>query len=175
MVQPLITRNIPADFLTSNHYIFGQVRVSNTGLMGLLSDPNSSGIEVNEASLARILKPDKVINFASAMWVVKEQIIAVSLNKREYVGSSSLVRGGFNRINEYLIQITTPVYEIQGTLEYAGRFEFPAILGDGTNDFLVLYDATLTAALFPAMHQEAQAILINRKFIDSLVNIKKAS
>jgi len=59
MVQPLITRNIPAEFLTANHYIFGQTLVSNTGMLGLLCDPTSSFVELNDSSMARIVKPDK--------------------------------------------------------------------------------------------------------------------
>ena len=60
MQNTLTHRFLPVDFLTSNHYIFGQLKVANTGLMGLLSDPNSSYIEVNDASIARILThPDR--------------------------------------------------------------------------------------------------------------------
>ncbi len=174
MLQPpSIIRNIPADFYTANHYIFGQVRVTNTGLMGLISDPHTTNFEVNDGNMARIVKPDKVINYAPIMYVVKDQLVAVSLSKREHVGSASLVRGGYTRLNEFSVQITTPVYEIQGTLEYTGRFEFSVILGDGTNAFLAIYNATMVASLFPALHIETPALLINRKFIDSLVNLKK--
>ena len=173
MVKTAFTRNIPADFLTSNHHIFGQIRVANTGLMGLLSDVTTSTIEVNDGSMARIVNPDKVINYSPVMWVVKEQLLAVSLGKREFVGANALVRGGYLQIQENLVQITTPVYELQGTLQYTGRFEFPVLLGDGTNPFVILYNATLVASLFPDMHLESEAMLVNRKFIDSLVSIKK--
>ena len=74
MVQPLITRNIPAEFMTVNHYIFGQVKVSNTGMLGLLYDATTSFVELNDASVARIVKPDKIINYATLMWLVKDQI-----------------------------------------------------------------------------------------------------
>ncbi len=175
MTQPLISRYIPADFYTSNHYIFGQVKVVNTGMVGVLSDPNTSCIEVNDGSLARIVKPDKIINYSTAMWVVKDQLIAVALNKRDYIGQQPLVRGGYTRIAEYSLQITTPVYEVQGTMEYSGRFELGVVLGDGKNPFVPLYDANMSAILFPALHVEAKVILINRKFIDSLVELKKSS
>ncbi len=175
MVQREFIRNIPADFYTRNHYIFGQVKVTNSGLLGLLADPTTSGLEVKEASLARIVKPDKVINYAPTMWVVKDQLIAVCLTKRDFVGTTSLIRGGYSRINNYSVQITTPVYEITGNLEFTGQFKFSVILGDGSNPFLLLFDATLVATLFPVLHCEAEALLVNRKAIDSLVQVKKDS
>lgn len=174
MVQPLITRNIPAEFITSNHYMFGQIKVTNTGLMGLLSDTTTSYLEINDASIARIVKHEKIINYASVLWVVKAQLVAVALQKPDYVGSAALVRGGYTRYNSYPIQVTTPIYEIVGTLEWLGRFDFSVIMGDGTNAFLVLYDAVILANLFPNFRLECPALLLNRRFIDTLVYIKKA-
>lgn len=173
MVQPLITRNIPAEFITSNHYIFGQIKVANTGLMGQLSDTTSSHLEINDASIARIVKQEKIINYASVLWVVKAQLVAVSLQKPDYVGSAVLVRGGYVRYASYPIQVTTPVYEITGTLEWIGRFDFSVIMGDGTNAFLILYDAAVSATLFPNFRLECPALLLNRRFIDTLVYVKK--
>ena len=175
MVSPLIARNIPVEFLTNNHYIFGQVKVANTGLIALLGDVNSSFIEISDASTARIVKPDKVINYASTTWLVKNRIIAASLNKREYIGASVLLRGGYTRILEYPVQVTTSVYEIQGSLEWSGRFDFATVMSDGTNPFIILYDAVLVAVLFPALHLESPAIIVNRNHVDSLVLMKKSA
>jgi len=170
MVQPLISRNISAEFLTFNHYIFGQVKVSNTGLMGALADAHISHIEINDASIARILKPDKVTNYVETHFLVKKQIFAICIAKREYIGSSS--RSSYNRVFQYPVLITTPVYEIQGTLEWTGRFEFPVIMSDGSNPFLTLYDAKINAVLFPALAIESPIILVNRNCVDSLSTVK---
>ncbi len=175
MVQPLITRNIPADLLTANHYILGQVKVSNSGLMGVLSDITLSHIEVNDASIARIVKPDKVINYVSTLWAAKEQIVAVCLNKREYVGSTTLARGGYTRVVQYPVQLTTPIYEIQATLEWAGRFDFSIIKTEGSNPFIVLYDVTLIASLFPALQINSPAVLLNRRYLDTLATMKRSA
>lgn len=175
MVQPLITRNIPAEFLTSNHYVFGQIRVTNTGMMGVLCDTNISYVEINDASMARIVKPDKIIDYAPVMWIVKTQLTAVSLSKTDYVGTASLVRGGFVRYSQYPVRITTPVYEITGILEWAGRLDFSVVIGEGTNAFLILYDAVVSASLFPALHLECPALLLNRRMVDSMVYQKKTA
>ena len=175
MVQPLITRNIPAEFLTANHYIFGQTLVSNTGMLGLLCDPTSSFVELNDSSMARIVKPDKIINYASSMWLVKNQIVCVGLGKPEYIGSTSLARSGYTRVYQYPVQITTPVYEIQATLEWAGRFDFSIVMSEGSNPFLTLYDVKTIASLFPALNVETPVMLFNRRFLDSLVHVKRGA
>jgi hypothetical protein len=175
MVQSAQGRLIPAEFLTTNHYILGQLRVLQSGLMGLMSDPNSSYLEVNEANIAHIYKPDKVINYAPILWLVKAQTVAVCLNKREYIGLHAISRGGYTRLFPYPVQIYTPTFEFQGVLEWAGRFEFSALMSEGTNAFFMLYDATVRAPLFPSLHLESPAILMNRLFLDSLVVVKKTS
>ena len=174
MVQPLITRNIPAEILTVNHYIFGQTMVSNTGMLVLLCDSTPAFVELNDASQSRIVKPDKIINYASAMWVVKERVVCVCMSKPEYIGTSSLARSGYTRVYQYPVQITTPVYEIQATMEWAGRFDFTIVMAKDSNPFLTLYDAKISASLFPSFNLEAAVLLFNRKFLDSLVHVKRS-
>ncbi|MBN2147396.1 MAG: hypothetical protein JW726_08405 [Anaerolineales bacterium] len=173
MVQPLSARLIPAEFLTANYYILGQLKVLQSGLMGMMSDPHSSYMEISEASISHVYKPDKVINYAPVLFVVKAQVVAVCLNKREYVGMHGVSRGGYMRLIPYPVQITTPTYEIHGTLEWAGRFEFSALMSEGTNAFFMLYDAVVKAPLFPALHIESPAVLMNRTFLDTMVVLKK--
>jgi hypothetical protein len=175
MFQPVLTRNIPAEFFTANHYIFGQIKVSNTGVMGVLSDVNTSYLEVNDASTARIVKPDKIVDYASVMWIVKSFLVAVSLSKPDYVGSATLARGGFTHYSQYPVRVTTPVYEITGILEWAGRLDFSVVIGEGTSAFLILYDAMVNATLFPALHVETPALLLNRRSVDTMVHMKKVT
>lgn len=172
MVAPVIIRNIPADFLTANHYLLGQVKVSNTGMMGLLSDVNSRYVELNDANVARIVKPDKVIEYAPILWLVKQQIMAVCLNKRDYAGSMSMIRAGYTRMVQYPVRVITPVYEIQGTLEWSGRLEFSALMSEGTTLYIIMYDAVITATLFPALRIETSTMLLNRNYLDALTVVK---
>lgn len=173
MVQPLISRFVPAECLTFNHYIFGQVKISNTGFMGLLTDTHTSYIEINDASIARIVKPDKIINYAENHFLVKKQIFAICIAKKENIGPSQRV--GFNRVFQYPVQITTPVYEIQGTLEWSGRFEFSVIMSDGSNPFLTMYDVKISAILFPAFNIQSPTVLLNRNFVDSLSTVRTSA
>ncbi len=174
MSQPLPNRYIPAEFLTTHHYIFGQLKVIQSGLMGMLSDVNSSYLEMTEASLALIYKPDKVVNYASQLYMVRSRVVAVALDKRDYLGLQGVMRGGYQRLYPYSVQITTATYDITGTLDWYGRMEFMAVMSEGTNDFLLINDASLTAPLFPALHITAPVILVNRTYLESMVVQPKA-
>lgn len=175
MVQPITSRLIPADLYTSSHCIFGQIKVTNTGVIGLLSDINTSFIEVTEASVARVQAPDKVINYASIAWAAKSRVVAVGITRRDHAGAASLLRGGYIHVYPYPVQIATPDFEIQGTIEWAGRFDFAALMGEGTNTFFVLHDAVLTSTVYPALRAECPALCLNRNFLDSLILVKKTS
>jgi hypothetical protein len=172
MVQPIGGRLISADFYTTSHYIFGQTRVVNAGMMGILGDPNTSFLEVSEASIARVQDPDKVINYSPLTWVVKKQLVAVCLPKRDYVGAQSLMRAGYQRVFEFPVQITTANYELQGLIEWSGRFDFSALMAEGTNPYIVIFDAVLVSTLFPKLRIESPVMLLNRTFLDSLVVMK---
>lgn len=174
MVQSLAPRYVPADVLTTHHYIFGQLKVPQSGLMGMLSDTTSSYLEIDDASMAMIHKPDKVINYTPVMWMVKGQVAAVCLGKFEYAGLQGIMRGGFSRLLPYPVQITTPTYDISGTLEWSGRFEFSALMSEGTNAFFVLTESVVTAPLFPALRIETPVALINRTFLETLIVVKKS-
>lgn len=173
MVSPITNRLIPAEILTSSHYIFGQVKVIQSGLVGMLSDTTSSFLEVNEASIAPIFKPSSVTNYAAQLYMVRAEIAAVCLRKRDYMGLQGVMKAGYQRLIPYSVQIATRTYNLTGTLEWSGRFEFSALISEGTSNFLMIYDGIITAHLYPELKIEAPAILLNRSFLESLVVTKK--
>jgi hypothetical protein len=172
-MQNATTRFIPADFLTSSHYVFGQVKATSRGMYNTLGDPTTDVLEVFDASLARFQSPNAVINYSPMMWVVKKQVVAVCLNKREYMGPTTIARGGYTRVYEYPVQITTTVYELSGMVEWPGRFEFKALMSESGNPFIIVYDAVLISTLYPEQRIERPAMLFNRGFLDTLVQTRK--
>jgi hypothetical protein len=175
MVSPIANRLIPAEILTNSHYIFGQIKVIQSGLVGMLTDMTTSYVEVNEASIAPIQKPSNVMNYASQLYMVRSQIAAVFLRKREYMGLQGVMKGGFQHLVPYPVQISTRTYDITGILEWSGRFEFSALITEGTSYFIILYDAVLTAPLFPDLKLESPVMLLNRSFLETLIINKKSS
>lgn len=167
--SPVTTqRAIPADFYTPSYRIVGKVMVPNTGLMGLINDQMNSFMEIVDARLARVHMPSKLVDHYEVVRIVKSQIFAIALTRREDIGPQALARGGYVRLSEYPVRIATPVYELQGTLEWAGRFDFSTIMIEGSRDFVPIYDARLMAVLIPALKVESPAVLFNRRQVDLL-------
>lgn len=161
-------RKIAADFLTPSFRLVGEIMVPSAGMMGLLNDPTTSFMEVLDGKLARLHMPTKLVGEYKVIDLVKSNITAVCLTRREDVGPLAVARGGYQNIIQYPVRVTTPVYELEGTLEWTGRFNFVGIMIDGVRDFVPLYDAVLTATLIPQLMIESPAILFNRKHVDLL-------
>jgi len=141
--------------------------------VGMLTDTTNSFLEVNEASIAPIYKPSSVMNYATQLYMVRSEIAAVCLSKREYMGMQGVMKGGFQRLIPYPVQISTRTYDLTGTLEWSGRFEFSALITEGTSNFLMVYEAILTAPLFPELKIESPVILLNRSYLETLIVNKK--
>lgn len=168
-------RMLAADFLTQSYRVVGKMMVPNTGVVGLINDPTTSFMEVVDAKLARIHTPTKLVGEYKLVDLVKDNVFAICLARREDMGPQTLAHGGYRNLVDYSIRITTQVYELEGTLEWGGRFNFTAIMVEGVRDFVPLYNATLTAILTPQLRIESPAILFNRTQVDllGLVSEKK--
>ncbi|RME90300.1 MAG: hypothetical protein D6770_02740 [Anaerolineae bacterium] len=165
---PRTQRFVQVDVLTSSYRVVGKVLVTNTGVIGLMNDVTNSFFEVHDARLARVHMPTKLVDHFSVVRMVKPRVFAVCVARREDLGPHGLVRGGFAKAVRYPVRVTTQVYELEGTLEWPGRFDFSAIMADGTRDFIPLLEAHLTAILIPALNIESPAALFNRRQVDLL-------
>jgi hypothetical protein len=82
---------IAADFLTPGYRIVGHIMVLRTGLMGLMNDVTTNFMEVLDAKLARLHMPTKLVGEYELIDLVKPNIFAVCLPRREDVAKE--VRG----------------------------------------------------------------------------------
>ena len=166
--SPRTHRFLPADILTSSYRVVGKVAVSTNGVMGLMNDPTHTYMEVLDARLARIHMPTKLVDHFEVIRMFKRQVFAIALARRKDLGPQAVVRGGFTNVTEYPIRVTTQVYEIEGKIEYPGRFDFSALMAEGSRDFIPIFDATLTAILIPTLRVESPGMLFNRTQADLL-------
>ncbi|HVN14336.1 MAG TPA: hypothetical protein VMT73_01245 [Anaerolineales bacterium] len=166
--SPRTYRFLPADIFTSGYRAVGKVMATSTGVMGMLNDPTHSMMEVHDARLARLHMPTKLADHFEVIRMMKTHVYALCMSRREDLGPQALLRGGYSSVTEYPLRITTQVFEIEGTLEFPGRFDFTALMADGTRTFIPLYDATLTAILIPSLRVETPGMLINRTQIDMM-------
>ncbi len=165
---PRTHRFLPVDILTSSYRVVGKVTVSTNGVMGLMNDPTHTYMEVLDARLARIHMPTKLVDHYEVVRMFKRQVYALALARREDLGPQAVVRGGFASVTEYPVRVTTQVYEIEGKVEYPGRFDFSSLMAEGSRDFIPIFDATLTAVLIPNLRVESPGMLFNRTQVDIL-------
>ncbi|MCF6278159.1 MAG: hypothetical protein L3J16_05335 [Anaerolineales bacterium] len=165
---PRTHRFVSVDILTTSYRVVGKTLVANTGVIGMLNDPNSSFLEVHDARLARIHMPTKLADHFEIIRLVKTQVYAICLGRREDIGPQAPARGGYANVTQYPLRVTTQAYELEGVMEWPGRFEFKIIMSDGTRDFIPLYDANVTGILIPTLKVETPVTLFNRKQVDMI-------
>ena len=161
-------RYVSVDIYTSGYRVVGKVMVVNSGVIGLMNDTTNSFMEVHDARMAKYHMPTKLVDHYEMLRLVKEQVFVICTARREDLGPTNTVRGGYANIIEYKIRVTTQVYELEGTLEWPGRFDFTAIMSDGTRNFVPIFDARLTAILIPNVNVKSEGMLFNRKQVDLL-------
>ena len=161
-------RFVPVDILTTSYRIVGKMMVSNTGIIGLLNNPNTSFMDIHDARLARIHMPTKLANHFEVIRLSKMHLLIVSLNRREDIGPQSLARGGYATIKQYEVLVTMQNYEAEGAIEWQGRFDFRILMAEGTRDFVPLYNAKVTGVLIPTLKIQSSVLLFNRKQLDLL-------
>ena len=161
-------RFLPADVYIAGYRVVGKIMISTNGIMGILNDTTKSHLEIQDARLARIHMPTKLVDHFEVVRLVKSQIFAVCAARREDLGPTAVVRGGYSNVAGVPARLTTSVYEIEGKLEVVGRFDFVTLISDKTRNFIPLYDAALTAILIPNLKVESPGILFNREKIDML-------
>ncbi len=164
--SPRTFRFLPADILTSGYRVVGKIMVASQGAMGVMNDPTHSALEVNDARMARLHMPTKLVDHFEIVRMMKKQVHALCMARREDLGPHALVRGGYTSVVEYPVRITTPIFEIEGTMELPGRFDFTALMAEGSREFVPVFNATLTAILIPNLRVESAGMLVNRKLVD---------
>ncbi|NUQ84686.1 MAG: hypothetical protein HUU11_08230 [Anaerolineales bacterium] len=161
-------RFLPADVYTAGYRVVGKIMVSANGIMGILNDTTKSHVEIHDARLARLHMPTKLVDHFEVVRLVKAQINVACAMRREDLGPTGIVRGGYSNVTDIQTRIVTNVFEIEGKLQVAGRFDFVTLISDKTRNFIPMFDATLTAILLPNLRVESPGILFNREKIDLL-------
>lgn len=161
-------RFLPADVYTAGYRVVGKIMVSTNGIMGVLNDSTKSHLEIHDARIARIHMPTKLVDHFEVVRLVKSQVNVACMARREDLGPTGIVRGGYSNVTELQARIATNVFEIEGRLQVVGRFDFVTLMSDRTRNFIPMFDATLTAILLPNLKVESPGVLFNREKVDML-------
>lgn len=166
-------RFIPADVYTAGYRIVGKIMASTNGIMGTLNDTTKSYLEIHDGRLARIHMPSKLVDHFEVVRLVKPKVVVVCVARREDLGPTNIVRGGYSNIIETPAHLATDVFEIEGKLPVAGRFNFATMITEKTRNFIPMFDVTLTAILLPNLKVQSPGILFNREKVDLLAFISQ--
>lgn len=166
ITSPRTHRFVSVDVLTASYRIVGKTMVSNTGVIGMINNPNSSFMEVHDARLARIHMPTKLADHFETIRLSKEHLYVICLSREEDLGPQSIARGGYVQSRRYASFLTTQNYEMDGEIEWQGRFDFSILMKEGSSNFIAIYDTKIAGILIPTLQIESPAALFNRKQID---------
>ncbi len=109
----------------------------------------------------------------ASVWVAKRQVVAILLSNRSEMGPTGVARGGYTTTVPHWVHIMLGGYELKGMIETAGKFNFGAVMFEASSTFIPIYQAKLTAILFPNVQTEAPAMLFNRDMVDGMALLPK--
>jgi hypothetical protein len=153
---------------TQNYRVNGMISVTAAGLVGVVNDPTDSFIELEDASLVRLHRPQEIVASFTVWSMVKSRIIALLCEKTADLGRITVARAGFTRQISYRIWASLLGFEMFGVLESPGKFDFSSQMFQGTRQFTPLFNATLIPVFFPQLVTRAPAILFNRQMIEGI-------
>jgi hypothetical protein len=161
------------EIYTTSHRVLGRINPGAVGIYSFLNVPTTSYLEVESAHLSRLHQPGRLAGRFPVLWLVKTEIVAVLLSSRVELGPSGMARGGYSTTVPHAVHIALHGYELRGTVETAGKFNFGALMFEGDRIFVPLYAAEITAILFPNVRAESAALLFNRNMVDTMAQLPR--
>lgn len=168
-MESRIPRNrVACSLITPYYRVNGQVLVTAAGLVGLINDQTDSYIELEDASLVRLHRPQEVVAQFDVWNVVKARIVAVLLEQKGDLGRITIARAGFQRHLAFRVWAAVQGFEIFGVLESPGKFDFSSQMFHGSRQFIPLFNTTVIPVLFPQLVTRAPALLFNRQMVEGM-------
>jgi hypothetical protein len=159
---------VNADIFTEAHRISCRIAVGPSGLVGQLNDATTSLLDVEDVYFSRLQQPAKIVAQFESAHVNKAHLTLVVLARREDLGPQGLARGGYTRVFPVSALVTTPEYEVQGTVEVVRQFDAAELLVGGAGRFLQVYNAAAVATLYGDTSFAGGVILVNRGRVEMI-------
>ena len=157
-----VIKHVSGDFFTGAYRMTGRMSVGASGAIGVLNDTNRSFAVLDDVYISYVHTPGSILAHFAQVRISKTGLEALVLTKREEVGPVGVARGGYARLAQYQVLITTDAFEIRGTLEQPGKYDPDNVLFQGTARFFPIYNATTNACIKPDAKYAGEAVLINR-------------
>ncbi len=164
----MATKATAVEIYTVSHRILGRIQAGATGLFAFLNLPTASSVQIDGATLTRLHQPGRMVARYPRMWLMKAEIVALLLSNRGELGPTTMVRSGYSTTKPHWIHILAGGYEMRGSIETPGEFNFEALMAPSDRLFSPLYKGELQAILFPDIHAEFPALMFNREKVDAI-------
>src|SRR3990170_5678272 len=164
----MAARPVSAEIYTTSHRILGRLNPGASGLFSFLNIPTRSFLEVEGAILSRMHQPNRMVARFPTIWLVKQEVVAVLVSSRVELGPSVLQQRGYVSRATHRLEVVLGGYELRGSVETAGKFNFSSLMFEGDSLFIPLYEAELTAILFANIKAQSPALLFNRRMVDAI-------
>jgi hypothetical protein len=164
----MIGGQIEVEIYTSSHRICGKVNTGALGLFSYLNRPTESYLEIEQGGIIPLHQITQPEESCGEFWLIKKEIIAALVHSRSLLGPSSAVRAGYTKPIPHLVRVHIAGYELCGYIQTSGRFNFGAFMFEGENTFVPLFDAQLSALLFPRVQANAPALVFNRSMVHAI-------
>jgi hypothetical protein len=130
--------------------------------------PTESSVLIESGSMVALHQMTQEPEMFDQLWMVKNEIAAVLVGNRAGLGPASTVKAGYTKPFPHWVRVMVGGYRIDGQIQSGGRFNFGAIMFEGGNAFIPIYDARLLALLFPKVNTEAPALMFNRGMVQAM-------
>lgn len=155
------------DLFTDAYRVSGRTSVATAGLLSELNNPNTDFLELEEAYISRIHEPGKIVGSYSEVSFRKSNINFVILQDRRdgAITGAAHARSLFSRGRPIQVFLTTPSFEISGSVMQDGQMSPSTILVHTLGHFQPVFDAEARAALFPHVTYKGDLILVQKDFV----------
>jgi hypothetical protein len=155
-------------FYTNYFHINGEVAPGPTGMYSYINLSTLSHLEVHEAEMVPLFKLSGEPVLRDRLWMVKEKVVVVVLERLSEIGTSGLAQRGYTRPFPHWVRVEVGDYDLTGVLQLGVNFEFGEVLSQSERVFMPLYRARMSSALYPALDVEMPVMMFNRRWLQGM-------
>lgn len=154
-----------ADFFAHDYRISGRVHVRYSKLPAQLNDTNTSFLQLEDAYVSNILRPADIVASYTTAILDKRHITAIVVARQEDGLLREYTYGSYLGTYLHRVFVTVPSFEVSGHLRLSSKMDLRTVLTTGTDNFVVILDGEMKAAVRPDVTFSGGAILLNKEYI----------
>ena len=153
---------VPADFLSHNYRISGEVNVRGRLLADSLNDVTTDFIQIENVYVSPIQRPADIKASYTAGSLRKDNISMVVLAREEDGRSKTSAYGSYVGHVLRPVFLTVPGFEVRGLLEVGAKMEIRTYMATYAERFIPVTEGTATVSLNPDLRFQGGMILVNK-------------